>query len=112
MSHQKEDQAPVFNSNVYGAYNNDDDDMNMSSSIVSFGDPNLDEIALQMVFLAIHLVMDNGVQDDSDDDYDFVDDHEELFMPDVFESFDEPDLDEIAWQVIPLVLSNDRGQPR
>lgn len=118
MSHQQEDQAPPFNSNAYGAYDNendghdDHDDMYMSSSIVSFGEPNLDEISLQMALLAIHLAMDNGVQDEDDDDYDFVDDHEELFMPDIFESFDEPVLEEVAWQVILLILSNDHGQPR
>ncbi|KAG0282716.1 hypothetical protein BGZ96_000189 [Linnemannia gamsii] len=84
----------------------------MSSPIVSFGEPNPEDIALQTALLATHLAIDNSNQDGGDDYYDIIDDHEELFMPDVFESFDEPDLDEAACQVALLILSNDHGQPR
>jgi hypothetical protein len=121
MTHQQEDQAPL-NNNAYGTYDsenddydnhNDHNDMDMSSSTVSFGEPNQNEIALQIaVLLAIHLAMDSDIQDDGDDDYDFVDDYEDLFMPNVVESFDEPDLDEVAWQTALLLLSSDHGQPR
>lgn len=108
MSHQQDTQVQLFSNNAFDAYNNEDgedddhddySDVSMSSSIVSFGEPNLDDIALQIALLATHLTMDNGNQDDGDHDYDFVDNHEELFMTDDFESFDEPDLDEVARQV-------------
>ncbi|KAG0278489.1 hypothetical protein BGZ96_002365 [Linnemannia gamsii] len=118
MSQQQDSQVSLFSNNAYGAYNNEngeDDDYNdvgMPSSIVSFSEPNPEDIALQIAILTTHLAMDNGNQDDGGDDNAFDDDHVELFMPDVFESFDEPDLDEVAWQVTLLTLSGNHGHPR
>ncbi|KAF9144312.1 hypothetical protein BG015_000143 [Linnemannia schmuckeri] len=112
MAHEHEHQNPFSDNNVYGAYENDDDDYgnydngydnyddtDMSSSIMSFGEPDLDEIALQITLVVFHPAMDN-------DTYDFINDFDDLYMSDVVEAFDEPGLDDVAWQVA-LAVGND-----
>ncbi|KAF9338083.1 hypothetical protein BGZ91_009059 [Linnemannia elongata] len=110
-----EEQIPSFNNNAYGAYNHDNDDglgdnddADMSSSIMSFDEPDLEDIALQIALMVFHFVIDlviqgdghdDHIQDDGHDDYDFVHDNEDVYMPDIVESFDEPDQDDVVWQV-------------
>ncbi|KAG9066855.1 hypothetical protein KI688_012767 [Linnemannia hyalina] len=103
MAQPQEYSTPSLNSNVYGVYsqNNNDgygdnDDADMSSSIMSFDQPNLNEIALQTALMASDPALDIDMQDDAHDDYDFVHDYENLYMPDIVESFDEPDQDDVA----------------
>ncbi|KAF9125039.1 hypothetical protein BGX30_000638 [Mortierella sp. GBA39] len=106
MAHEQEHTAPPFD-------NNEDDDIYecddaaMSSSIISFGEPDLDEIALQITHLAINLVIDNS----DEDDYEYVN-YVDLYMPDTVDEYDEPDLDEVAWQVALLAMNGDHDQPR
>ncbi|KAF8933715.1 hypothetical protein BGZ47_010747 [Haplosporangium gracile] len=82
----------------------------MSSSIMSSGEPDLDEIALQIALLAMNLALENDVQTE-DDDYDYVG-YEDLHIPYTVEEYDEPDLDEIARQIALLVMHGDHDQPR
>ncbi|KAF9286780.1 hypothetical protein BGZ88_008885 [Linnemannia elongata] len=112
MAHEQEYQSPSINDNVHGAYSHDNDDgygdyddTYMSSSIMSFGEPDLDEIALQTGFMVSHFELDIDIQDDGHDDYDFVHDYEDVYMLDIVESFDEPDQDDVAWQVGHLVMN-------
>ncbi|KAG0044776.1 hypothetical protein BGZ89_005927 [Linnemannia elongata] len=107
-----EEQTPFINNNVYGPYSHDNgdgygdnDEADMSSSIISFGKPDVDEIALQTALMASSPALDIDIQDDAHDDYDFVDDNENVYMPDIVESFDEPDQDDVAWQVGLLAMN-------
>lgn len=111
MVQEQEYPTQPFNNNVYGAYNHDNDgygdndDADMSSSIMSFGEPDLDEIAFQNALMVLHLTLDIDIQDDGHDDYDFVHDYEDVYMPDIVESFDEPHQDDVAWQVDLLAMN-------
>ncbi|KAK5828920.1 hypothetical protein F5H01DRAFT_315835 [Linnemannia elongata] len=108
-----EEQTPSFNTNAYGTYNHDNDDgygdnddEDMSSSIMSFDEPDLDDIALQIALMAFHFVLDLDIQDDGHEDYDFVHDYEDVYMPDIVESFDEPDQDDVVSQVDLLTMND------
>ncbi|OAQ26501.1 hypothetical protein K457DRAFT_1822094 [Linnemannia elongata AG-77] len=107
MAHEQEHAVPPFDNNEDDDFD-EYDDMDMSSSIISFGEPDLDEIALQIALLAITLVINNG---DEDDDYEYVD-YVDLYMPDIVEEYDEPDLNEVAWHVALLSINGDHDQPR
>ncbi|KAG9071114.1 hypothetical protein KI688_008657 [Linnemannia hyalina] len=124
MAQEQEYPTQLFNNNFYSAYNPDNDDADMSSSTISFGEPDLDEISIQIALTASHLnnghlALDSDIQDDGHDDYDFVHDYEDVYMPDIVESFDEPDQDGVAWQVDLLamngapneIISDNNGQP-
>ncbi|KAF9537552.1 hypothetical protein EC957_007978 [Mortierella hygrophila] len=119
MAQKREYPTQLFNNNVYSAYNPDNDDADMSSSIMSFGEPHLDEISLQIALTASHLALDSDIQDDDHDDYDFVHDYEDVYMPDIVESFDAPNQDGVAWQVDLLamngapneIIRNNNGHP-
>ncbi|KAK3831372.1 MAG: hypothetical protein JOS17DRAFT_790794 [Linnemannia elongata] len=112
MAQEQEYPTPSFNNNVYGAYSHDNDhgygdnvDADMPSSIVSFGEPDLGEIAFQTVVMIFYHALDIDIQNDGHDDYDFVHDYEDVYMPDIVESFDEPDQDDVAWQVDHLAMN-------
>ncbi|KAF9334556.1 hypothetical protein BGZ91_010816 [Linnemannia elongata] len=126
MAQEQEYQSPSFNNNVHGAYSHDNDDgygdnddTDMSSSIMSFGEPDLDEIALQIASVVSHLELDIDIQDDGHDDYDFVHYYEDVYMSDIVESFDEPDQNDVAGQVGLLtmngtpseIIRDNSGQP-
>ncbi|KAF8933201.1 hypothetical protein BGZ47_010991 [Haplosporangium gracile] len=118
MAHEKEYPAPLSDNNEGDGYDHYDD-INMSSSSMSFGEPDLDEIALQDALMVLHLAADNVTQADSHDEYNFVDDFEDLYMPDIVESFDGPDQDDATWQIAlvamngaPDEIRDDNGQPR
>lgn len=81
--------------------------MDLSSSIMSFGEPDLDELALQIALLAFNFVLDDG----DGDDYEYVD-YVDLYMPDTVVEYDEPGLDEVAWNVVLLAMNSDHDQPR
>lgn len=105
--------AQPFNSNIHGDYNynNDDgygdnDNADMSSSIISFGKPDVDEIALETALMASGPPLDIDIQDGAYDDYDFVNDYEDVYMPDIVESFDEPDQNDVAWQIDLLAMDS------
>ncbi|KAF9338082.1 hypothetical protein BGZ91_009058 [Linnemannia elongata] len=75
MAYEQEQPALPFDNNEDDDLD-EHDDMNMPSSIMSFGEPDLDETALQIALLAIILVMEN----DDDDDYEYVD-YMDLYIP-------------------------------
>ncbi|KAG0285980.1 hypothetical protein BGZ96_009861 [Linnemannia gamsii] len=92
-------------SSISGAYNNNNengdyddylDDMGMSSSIMSFEEPNLNEIAQQNAILVFNLTQDNNTQVDDNIEYDFFEGYEDVFMPDTVESFDGPNMGDVA----------------
>ncbi|KAG0293069.1 hypothetical protein BGZ97_005422 [Linnemannia gamsii] len=118
MAHAQEHPTQfLHDNNIYDYANEDDDyddlpnyfdDIDMSSPIVSFGDPNLDEIAQQISLVVFNLTLDNNIQDDNGVEFedDFVDNDEDLFMPNIVESFEEPDNNDVAWQVALIVIND------
>ncbi|KAG0282715.1 hypothetical protein BGZ96_000188 [Linnemannia gamsii] len=106
MEHEQELPAhPLQDSNISGDYYNNvnDDyedylgDMDMSSSILSFGEPDLNGIAQHIISSVFNNAWDTNIQDNG---------YEDVFMPDNVESFEEPDVDDVAWQVA-LIAIND-----
>lgn len=90
MEYEQEQKAQLLqDSNTSGDhYNNENGgyydylgDMDMSSSIASFGEPDLNEIAQQTAFSVFNLALNNSVQDDDDVEYDFFGGYEDVFMP-------------------------------
>jgi hypothetical protein len=118
MAHAQEHPTQfLHDNNIYDYANEDDDyvdlpnyfdDIDMSSPIVSFGDPNLNEIAQQISLVVFNLTLDNNIQDDNGVEFedDFVDNDEDLFMPNIVESFEEPDNNDVAWQVALIVIND------
>ena len=72
---------------------------------MSFDEPDLDEIALQFALMDFILAFDIEVQDDGHDDYEFVHGYEDVYMPDIAESFEEPGQDDVALQVDLLAMN-------
>lgn len=114
MTHEQEYPAQhLHDNNIYDDYENEEDDdadyydnTEMSFSIVSFGEPDVNEIAQQIVSSVFNIAWDNNIQDNGYAEYDFLDSYEDVFMPDIVESFEEPDVDDVAWQVA-LIAIND-----
>ncbi|KAG0285979.1 hypothetical protein BGZ96_009860 [Linnemannia gamsii] len=117
---EQEQPIQLLHDNVLGADDHDNEDdgfedpenMDMSASIVSFGMPDLDEIArqFQIAFLTINIALDN---DDDQDDYVFVGG----YYDDLIEEHHESSLDGLAWQVVLMVINgtpigDDNGQKK
>lgn len=101
MEHEQEQPIQLLHDNeVFGANDHDNEDdgfedpenVDMSASIVSFGMPDLDEIALQIqiALLTFNIALDN---DDDHDDYVFVGG----YYDDLIEDHHESSLGGLAW---------------